>query len=125
MYDYIRALASGLTSDELIDVFDKVLLLNNTPICKEWESLIACCGVEGMLHLADQLGGKTITFPTLYQVLTVYAAIIVSNKMEKMTYEEAVDSTIGRLHLEGFKELVERIRDLAERNPAITEPQCT
>lgn len=119
MYDYIRELSSGLTDEELIDIFEQVLILQDTPLCEDWEQLIACCGVEGFLNLCKVMGGKTFKLPTLYHVLMVLAAIMVNQKMDEFTLDEAKSQVIGRLQLDGFDELVNKIHNTTERNPTI------
>lgn len=119
MYDYIRELAAGLTDEQLIDLFEQVLIMQDTPLCEGWEELIACCGVEGFLNLCKLMGGKTFTLPTLYHVLMVLAAMMVSQKMDEFSLEEAKLQVIGRLQLDGFDELVNKIHNTTERNPTI------
>ena len=119
MYDYIRELATGLTDDELIDIFEQVLIMQDTPLCEGWEELIASCGVEGFLNLCKLMGGKTFTLPTLYHVLMVLAAMMVNQKLGEFSLEEAKLQVIGRLQLDGFDELVNKIHNTTECNPTV------
>lgn len=110
MHDYIRELGNQLKDDDLIDVFGTAALLNEQPFCKDWVPLIGAVGVQGMLSLSEQLGGRTIQIPDIYQVLMVYAALMVIQLSESRSYEEAKEQVIGRLYLDGFDELVNQIR---------------
>lgn len=110
MYDYIRQLGKELKEDELIEVLGTVALLNEQPFCKEWIPLISAVGVQGMLSLCEHLGGCKIEIPNIYQVLMVYSALMVLELNHRMSYDEAKKLVIGRLYLDGFDELVEKIR---------------
>lgn len=110
MYDYIRDFGEHLSDDQLIEVFGKVALLNEQPFCEDWVELISAVGVTGMLKLSKYLGGKTFKVPPLYQVLTVYAALTVIELEKDTSYEVAKKSVLGGLILNGFDELVERIK---------------
>lgn len=112
MYDYIKDFSRGLTSEQLIDVFSNIAILNEQVLCKNWVELIGAVGVTGMLDLAATLGGKTFRIPTLYEILMVYAAMTVVERAKTSSIEEAKKEVIGTLTLEGFDELVDRIRDL-------------
>lgn len=110
MHDYLRELGKQLKEDDLIAVLGTVALLNEQPFCKDWVPLISALGVEGMLCLSEQLGGHTLQIPDIYQVLMVYAALMVDQLSEEKPYEDAKELVIGRLCLDGFDELVNQIR---------------
>lgn len=120
MYDYLRLIGDGFTDEQLIEVFQNVALLNEQPFCKDWVELIASVGVTGMLKLSQNLGGKTITIPELYQVLMVYSALCVLEIEKECSYEQAKRRIIGDLMLYGFDELVDRLRAV---KAGITEVQ--
>lgn len=115
MYDYIRELGKQLSEDDLIEVFGMTAILNEQPYCKDWMPLIGAVGVQGMLSLSEQLGGKTIQIPDIYQVLVVYAALMVVKLSESVPYSQAKEQVIGRLYLNGFDELVDKIRAATAR----------
>ena len=119
MYDYIRQLGDHLTDDQLIEVFATIAELNDTAICKDWVELTGAVGVEGMLKLSSLLGGKTFRVPPLYEVLTVYAALMTLEIAKTEPLEIAKQQVIGGLVLHGFDELVQKIADITGR--AITE----
>ena len=125
MYDYIRDLSRGLTEDQLADVFGTVALLNEQPACKDWIPLIASVGVEGMLSLTQALGGRTVTFPTFYQVIVVYAATMVVELMKSCPRAEAKQQVIGGLVLDGFDELVNKIASSADSLVSTAESEHT
>lgn len=115
MHDYLRDLGKQLKEDDLIEVLGMVALLNEQPMCKNWIPLIGAVGVSGMLSLSETLGGETITIPNIYQVLVVYSALMVIQLSKTKPYEEAKEQVIGRLCLNGFDELVEKIRTIEAR----------
>lgn len=115
MYDYIRDLGENLTDEQLIDVFGQVALLNEQPFCQEWIEMIASVGVTGMLKLTKYLGGKSIRIPNFYQVLMVYAALMVIELEKSEPYEIAKQKVIGGLVLNGFDELVQKIKNTAKQ----------
>lgn len=115
MHDYLRDLGKQLKEDDLIEVLGMVALLNEQPMCKQWIPLIGSVGVGGMLSLSETLGGETITIPNIYQVLVVYSALMVIQLSKTKPYEEAKEQVIGRLCLNGFDELVEKIRTIEAR----------
>lgn len=110
MYDYIRKLGDSITDEQLTAVFGNIALLNEQPFCKDWVPLIAAVGVEGMLGLSHQFGGQSFTVPPFYHVLLVYAALMVIELEKSYSYEEAKNQVIGGLVLDGFDELVDKIR---------------
>lgn len=115
MYNYIRELGKQLPEDDLVETLGMVAVLNEQPFCKNWTELIGAVGVEGMLCLCETLGGQTITLPTIYQVLMVYAAIMTLELCKTKPYEEAKEQVIGRLCLDGFDELVTKIKSTQTR----------
>lgn len=122
MHDYLRDLGKQLKEDDLIEVLGMVALLNEQPMCKNWIPLIGAVGVNGMLSLSETLGGETITIPNIYQVLVVYSALMVIQLSKTKPYEEAKEQVIGRLCLNGFDELVEKIRTIEARLSESTLP---
>lgn len=115
MYDFVRDLGEQLSDDQLIDVLGFVALLNEQPFCKDWVELIASVGVTGMLELSKQFGGRTFQIPSLYQVLMVYAALMVIELEKTDSYELAKKKVVGGLVLDGFDELVEKIRNTLQQ----------
>ena len=102
------------TEDQLIEVFATIAELNDTAICKDWVELIGAVGVEGMLRISNLLGGKTFRVPTLYEVLTVYAALMTLEIARTEPLEIAKQQVIGGLVLHGFDELVQKIADITD-----------
>lgn len=115
MYDYFRELGEQLSEEQLVEVLGKVALLNEQPFCNSWVELIASTGVTGMLKLSKYLGGKTITIPPLYQILMVYAALMVIELNKTVPYQAAKQQVVGGVVLDGFDELVQKIKDTEAR----------
>lgn len=115
MYDYFRDLGRNLTDDELSEVFGTIALLNEQDECKDWMALLGSVGVENFLALAKYMGGKSFRIPTLYELLIVYAALAVIALEPKMGYTAAKTEIIGGLVLDGFDELVRKIRNDTNR----------
>lgn len=112
MYDYFRDLGRDLTSEQLIEVFTDIAVLNNTPFCKDWVELLSVLGPQNFLHLTQVLGGRTFTLPPLYQVLMVIAALMVIEKAKTVGYDAAKKEVIGGLVLDGFDELASRLQSI-------------
>lgn len=122
MYDYLRDLGEHLTDDQLIDVFGNIAVLNEQSFCKDWVELITSVGVVGMLKLSKYFGGRTFQVPPLYQVLMIYAALVVIELEKDNSYEHAKDMVLGGLMLDGFDELVEKIKSTTQQlAPDISE----
>lgn len=117
MHDYLERLREHLSANDLVEVFAAIEELNTSPFCEHWTELITAFGVTGMLTLCHGLGGKTVRIPPLYEVLMVYAALMVI-QLEKTghSFSDAKEMVIGGIYLEGFEQLVDRLRLATERS---------
>lgn len=115
MYDYFRELGRNLTADELTNVFGIIALLNEQPECRDWLALLSASGVEGFLVLSKYLGGRSFRIPTLYEILLVYAALSTIELEKRVGYEAAKQDILGGLVLDGFDELVNKIKSDVNR----------
>lgn len=117
MFDYIGRLGEQLTTNTLIEVFGDVCLLNDTPFCRNWVPLINAVGVSGMLSLCKDLGGEEFKLPALYEVLVVYAALmVIEQERSGMDTSLAIQTVTGGIYIEGFNELLQRLRKLTDRD---------
>lgn len=115
MYDYFRDLGEFLNSEQLVDVFSTIALLDEQSVCKDWVELLSSVGVEHFLQLTKSLGGREFRIPTFYEVLLVYSALIVIQLETDIGYEAAKQKVMGGLVLNGFDELVAHIKELTDR----------
>lgn len=119
MYDYLRQLGDRLSTEQLIEVFGNIAALDKTAICKDWAELLGAVGPVEMLKLAQLFGGREFKIPPLYQVLTVYAALMVNEVAKTQPYELAKKQVLGELVLDGFDELAEQLRTLTKTDSEV------
>lgn len=117
MYEFLDRFTSDWTADDLGTILgslpDEYRLDVNA-----WAPVIACVGVQGFLRLCATFPNQPVKFPSLFEVLSVFAAKEIVLKMRTMTREDATKQVLGTLKLKEVDRIVDRLRSAPDA-PAI------
>ena len=119
MYEYLDRFTEDWTSDDLIQILASLPEEYKLDV-SAWAPVIACVGVTGFLHLCSVFPNQPVRFPSLFEVLAVFAAKEIVLKMRTMSREDATKEVLGTLQLKEVDRLVERL--CSSKNTSSAEP---
>lgn len=108
MYNYLDRFTDGWSSDDLIEVLGSLPDEYRVDV-HAWAPIIACVGVEGFMHLCATFPNQPVKFPSLFEVLAVFAAKEIVVKMRTMSREDAKKEVLGTLQLKEVDRIVDRL----------------
>lgn len=108
MYQYLDRFTEDWTADDLIEILGSLPDEYKLDV-SAWAPIIACVGVQGFLHLCAVFPNQPVKIPSLFQVLSVFAAKEIVLKMKTMSRQDATKSVLGTLQLKEVDRLVDRL----------------
>lgn len=108
MYQYLDKFTEDWSSDDLIEILGSLPEEYRLDVTA-WAPVISCVGVQGFLHLCAVFPNQPVQFPSLFELLAVFAAKEIVLKMRTMSREEATKSVLGTLQLKEVDRLVDRL----------------
>lgn len=108
MYNYLDRFTEDWTADDLIDILGSLPDEYKLDVTA-WAPVIACVGVQGFLKLSAVFPNQPVRFPSLFEILAVFAAKEIVLKMRTMSREEATKSVLGTLQLREVDRIVDRL----------------
>lgn len=121
MYEYLDRFIADWKDDDLISVLSKLPEHGNE--CNTWSAIIAAVGVDGFMKLSMTLPNKQVTIPSLYEILTVFAAEGIIEKSKTMPIEEAKRVVLGNLQLKEVDDYVERLQAITDVNTDVVDTE--
>lgn len=118
MYQYLDKFTEDWTSDDLIAILGSLPEEYKLDV-SAWAPVIACVGVQGFLHLCAVFPNQPVKFPSLFELLAVFAAKEIVLKMKTMSRKEATQAVLGTLQLKEVDRIVDRL--CTSENTAATE----
>lgn len=119
MYQYLDRFTEDWTADDLIEILGSLPEEYKLDV-SAWAPVIACVGVQGFMHLCSVFPNQPVKFPSLFEVLAVFAAKEIKLKMRTMSRADATKSVLGTLQLKEVDRLVDRL--CLTENTATAEP---
>lgn len=125
MYEYLDRFIADWKDDDLVSVLSK--LPEHGKECNTWSAIIAAVGVDGFMKLSMTLPNKQVTIPSLYEILTVFAAEGIVEKSKTMPIEEAKRIVLGNLQLKEVDDYVSRLQAITDTATDVvdTEPKLS
>lgn len=108
MYNYLDRFTEGWTSDDLIEILGSLPDEYKLDV-SAWAPIIACVGVQGFTHLCAVFPNQPVRFPSLFELLAVFAAKEIVIKMRTMSRKDATKEVLGTLQLKEVDRLVDRL----------------
>lgn len=108
MYQYLDRFTEDWTSDDLIEILGSLPDEYRLDVTA-WAPVIACVGVQGFLHLCSVFPNQPVKFPSLFELLAVFAAKEIVIKMKTMSRQDATREVLGTLQLKEVDRLVDRL----------------
>lgn len=108
MYQYLDRFTEGWTSDDLIEILGSLPEEYKLDV-SAWAPVIACVGVQGFTRLCAVFPNQPVKFPSLFELLAVFAAKEIVLKMRTMSREDATKEVLGTLKLQEVDRLVDRL----------------
>lgn len=121
MYEYLDRFIADWKDDDLISVLSK--LPEHSVETNTWAAIIAAVGVDGFMKLSMTLPNKQVTIPSLYEILTVFAAEGIIEKSKTMPIEEAKRVVLGNLQLKEVDDYVERLQAITDVNTDVVDTE--
>lgn len=118
MYNYLDRFTDGWSSDDLIEILGSLPDEYRIDV-HAWAPIIACVGVEGFVHLCATFPNQPVKFPSLFELLAVFAAKEIVLKMRTMSRKDATKEVLGTLQLKEVDRIVDRL--CAPENTSPTE----
>lgn len=109
MYQYLDRFTEDWSTDDLIKILGSLPDEYRLDIVA-WAPIISCVGVQGFLHLCATFPNQPVKFPSLFEVLAVFAAKEILIKMETMSREEATTAVLKTLRLKEVDRIVDRLQ---------------
>lgn len=108
MYEYLDRFVEDWTADDLIQILGSLPEEYRLDV-NAWAPIIACVGVKGFTRLCAVFPNQPVKFPSLFEVLAVFAAKEIVLKMRTMTRVDATKAVMGTLKLKEVDRLVDRL----------------
>ena len=108
MYQYLDRFTENWSSDDLIEILGSLPEEYRLDV-SAWAPVIACVGVQGFLHLCAVFPNQPVKFPSLFELLAVFAAKEIVLKMRTMSRADATKEVMGTLQLKEVDRLVDRL----------------
>lgn len=108
MYQYLDKFTEDWSSEDLIQILGSLPEEYRLDV-SAWAPVISCVGVQGFLHLCAVFPNQPVKFPSLFELLAVFAAKEIVLKMETMSRTEATRAVLGTLQLKEVDRLVDRL----------------
>lgn len=122
MYQYLDKFTEDWTSDDLIQILGSLPEEYRLDV-SAWAPVIACVGVQGFLHLCAVFPNQPVKFPSLFELLAVFAAKEIVIKMETMSRKDATKAVLGTLQLREVDRLVDRL--CTSEDSSATQPNSS
>lgn len=119
MYQYLDRFTENWSSDDLIEILGSLPDEYKLDV-SAWAPVIACVGVQGFTHLCAVFPNQPVKFPSLFELLAVFAAKEIVIKMKTMSRREATKEVLGTLQLKEVDRLVDRL--CASENTSTIKP---
>lgn len=114
MYKYFDQFTKDWRADNLIEVLAK--LPEYGTVGETWKKLIAAVGVQGFIHLAINFPNQQVRIPSIYEILTLFAAQEIVVEMKSKSREEAFNAVLGELKIKEVEAIVDRLQAASESN---------
>lgn len=121
MYQYLDRFTENWSSDDLIEILGSLPDEYKLDV-SAWAPVIACVGVQGFTHLCAVFPNQPVKFPSLFELLAVFAAKEIVIKMKTMSRKDATKEVLGTLQLKEVDRLVDRLCS-SENTPAIKQDE--
>lgn len=108
MYQYLDRFTENWSSDDLIEILGSLPDEYKLDV-SAWAPVIACVGVQGFTHLCAVFPNQPVKFPSLFELLAVFAAKEIVIKMKTMSRKDATKEVLGTLQLKEVDRLVDRL----------------
>lgn len=108
MYQYLDRFTENWSSDDLIEILGSLPDEYKLDV-SAWAPVIACVGVQGFTHLCAVFPNQPVKFPSLFELLAVFAAKEIVIKMKTMSRRDATKEVLGTLQLKEVDRLVDRL----------------
>ena len=108
MYQYLDKFTEDWSSDDLIEILGSLPEEYRLDV-SAWAPVISCVGVQGFTRLCSVFPNQPVTFPSLFELLAVFAAKEIVLKMQTMSRADATASVLGTLKLKEVDRLVDRL----------------
>lgn len=108
MYQYLDKFTEDWSSDDLIEILGSLPEEYKLDVAA-WAPVIACVGVQGFTHLCAVFPNQPVKFPSLFELLAVFAAKEIVLKMKTMSRVDATKSVLGSLQLKEVDRIVDRL----------------
>lgn len=108
MYQYLDKFTEDWSSDDLIEILGSLPEEYRLDVAA-WAPVISCVGVKGFTHLCAVFPNQPVKFPSLFELLAVFAAKEIVIKMKTLSREDATKEVIGTLKLKEVDRLVDRL----------------
>lgn len=118
MYQYLDKFTEDWSSEDLIEILGSLPEEYRLDVAA-WAPVISCVGVQGFTHLCAVFPNQPVTFPSLFELLAVFAAKEIVLKMRTLSREDATKEVLGTLKLKEVDRLVDRL--CAPENPTPAE----
>lgn len=117
MYNFLDKFTEGWSSDDLINILGSLPDEYKMDV-SAWAPVIACVGVQGFTRLCTVFPNQPVRFPSMFELLAVFAAKEIVLKMRTMSRTDARKEVLGTLQLKEVDRLVDRL--LAAKNTPTT-----
>lgn len=108
MYNYLDRFTEGWSSDDLIEILGSLPDEYKLDVTA-WAPVIACVGVQGFTRLCTVFPNQPVRFPSMFELLAVFAAKEIVLKMRTMSRKDATKEVLGTLQLKEVDRLVDRL----------------
>lgn len=108
MYEYLDRFTEGWSSDDLIEILGSLPDEYKLDV-SAWAPVIACVGVKGFTRLCTVFPNQPVKFPSMFELLAVFAAKEIVLKMGTMSRKDATKEVLGTLQLREVDRLVDRL----------------
>lgn len=117
MYEFLDRFTADWTADDLSHILGSLPDEHRLDVAA-WAPVIACVGVRGFLHLCATFPNQPVKFPSLFEVLSVFAAKEIVLKMQTLSREDATKQVLGTLRLKEVDRIVDRLCSTPDAPPA-------
>lgn len=108
MYEYLDRFTEGWSSDDLIEILGSLPDEYKLDV-SAWAPVIACVGVRGFTRLCAVFPNQPVKFPSMFELLAVFAAKEIVLKMRTMSRTDARKEVLGTLQLKEVDRIVDRL----------------
>ena len=108
MYEYLDRFTEGWSSDDLIEILGSLPDEYKLDV-SAWAPVIACVGGKGFTRLCAVFPNQPVKFPSMFELLAVFAAKEIVLKMRTMSRTDARKEVLGTLQLKEVDRIVDRL----------------